>query len=152
MTKQGPRFLIVSPLDPLKLDDAYREEKVTWKRTRLLVVRLAMTGIHTREEVAGIAGCSVAAVGRWARLLRRGGLEALLARQSNGRDQCPLTNQQREAVGQGLREGRWTRIKDLMAWAREDSSVTLSYPAARRLLKRLGAKIKVPRRSHTKKA
>lgn len=151
MKNPGPLF-IVTGLDPLEVNEAYHRETVAWKRTRLLVIRLAMTGAHHREEVAQIAGCSLSAVASWAKLCRQGGLEALLQRKSNGRDQCPLNAGQLEAVRTGLREGKWTRIKDLMAWVRETFSLSLSYPAARGILKKLGAKIKVPRRSHTKKA
>lgn len=151
MKNPGPQFIITG-LDPLKVNEAYQEETVAWKRTRLLVIRLAMEGTHHREEVARIAGCSLSAVASWAKLSRQGGLEALLQRKSNGRDQCPLDAVQLEAIREGLREGKWTRVKDLAAWARETFSLNLSYPAARRILKKLSAKIKVPRRSHIKKA
>jgi transposase len=151
MKNPGPLFIITG-LDPLEVNEAYQKETVAWKRTRLLVIRLAMSGAHHRGEVARIAGCSVSAVASWAKLCRQGGLEALLQRKSNGHDQCPLSLEQLEAVRAGLREGKWTRIKDMAAWARETFSIPLSYPAARGIMKKLGAKIKVPRRSHIKKA
>src|SRR5215207_1727542 len=149
MKNPGPLFIITG-LGALEVNEAYQEETVAWKRTRLLVIRLAMSGAHRREEVARIAGCSVSAVASWASLFRRGGLEALLQRKSNGRDQCPLHAEQRKTVRAGLREGKWTRIKDLMAWVRETFCLSLSYAATRGIVKKLGAEIKVPRRSQKK--
>src|SRR5215207_7773360 len=124
MKNPGPLFIITG-LGALEVNEAYQEETVAWKRTRLLVIRLAMSGAHHREEVAQIAGCSLSAVASWAKLCRQGGLEALLQRKSNGRGQCPLDSAQLEAVRQGLREGKWTRVKDMAAWARETLSIPL---------------------------
>src|ERR1700709_1371923 len=118
-TGSGPTFKINGPGNQSEVDTAFKGETSAWKRTRLLVIRLGMTGVYTREEVAVITGCSVSAVSSWSKLYRKGGLEALLERKSNGRDQCPLNAVQLDAVMEGLREGRWTRIRDMIAWVLE---------------------------------
>jgi transposase len=51
-----------------------------------------------------------------------------------------------------LAEGKFRRAKDAQAWIKKRTRKTLSESGALKVLRRLGGKLKVPRKSHAKKA
>jgi hypothetical protein len=50
-----------------------------------------------------------------------------------------------------LEAGKFRRAKEAQAWIKKRTRQTLSESGVRKVLRRLGGKLKVPRKSHTKK-
>ena len=72
------------------------------------------------------------------------------------RDQAPgnppaVRGAVREEFVKRLEAGQFRRAKDAQAWIKKRTRKTLSESGVRKVLHRLGGKLKVPRKSHTKK-
>lgn len=52
---------------------------------------------------------------------------------------------------QYLKAGKFRRAKDAQAWIRKRTGRTLTESGVRKVLRRLGGKLKVPRKSHVKR-
>lgn len=66
------------------IDERYAKEPDGWRKRRLLAVKLVARGECTSAEVADLCGVARTYLFEWLKLVREGGLEALLARGKPG--------------------------------------------------------------------
>lgn len=122
-----------------------------WARQRLLVVRLIAQHELTVAQIMQAADVSRQTVFTYRDTLLAGGVEALLSRKrAPGR--VPTV---RGAVAQEflvrLEAGKFRQARDAQAWIKKRTRRSLSESGVRQLLRRLGGKLKAPRKSHAKK-
>ena len=66
------------------IDERHANEPDGWSKNRLLAVKLAARGEWTSARVADICGISRGRLFEWLKVVRKGGLEALLKRGKPG--------------------------------------------------------------------
>ena len=66
------------------IDERYAREPDGWRKRRLLAVKLVAKGEHTSAEVADLCGVARTYLFEWLKIVREGGLEALLSREKPG--------------------------------------------------------------------
>jgi len=130
---------------------AYKSEKESWKRERLLAVKLLIESDRKIDEVVEIVGRARSAVYGWLKLYRQGGLQALLTRAKRGGRKGRTTPEIKEAIVAKLKEGKFRTAKQVQAWLKEEHDLELSVKGVYYHLGKLGGRLKVPRPSHTKK-
>ena len=147
-----PKLLISGPGTLAEVRDAFKAEKNVKHRQKLQVIRLGFTGVHTSAEIAEIAGCCKASVTNWVRDFREGGIANLLKTNYETVGRKPSLDE--EVCGQlieGLRAGRWKRMKEMRKWLSCEHGIELSNGGMQYWLIKVGASLKVPRKSHVKK-
>jgi len=146
-----PKLKITGPGTHQQVRDAFGKETDVKRKRKLQAIRLGFTGEHTTEQIAGIVGCSKGSVTNWVRAYRAGGIAGLLkTNHKPGRPPSLDGNAVAELL-QGLEEGRWKRIKEIRKWLADEHGVGLSLRGVHYWLQKLGASLKVPRKSHAKK-
>jgi len=134
-----------------QIEEAWVQKHPDWARRRLLVVRLIAQHEHTAGQIMKIAGVSRRTLFSYRDKLVEGGIKKLLERDySPGRPPSVYGPVEKELV-ERLGQGKFRRARDAQAWIRKRTRKTLSEGGVRQLLKRLGGKLKVPRKSHAKK-
>jgi transposase len=131
------------------------QERHPAKRVRLhALYLLASEQTHSRQEVAALLGVDRNTVGRWLTTYRAGGLDALLNVYVPAGKRKPLTSHQLQTLQQALVQPHgFGSFGAVQQWIAATFGVQLSYNATRKLVRyKLGAKLKVPRPSHQKKA
>jgi len=131
----------------------YRKAKAGWEKTRLLCAKLASEGQHQAEEIAELCGCSVKRIFDWLRMIREGGLEALLKRGKPGPKAGDLRllkdkPQVKKQIKKGLGEGRWSSAPQLSRWLKAEHGMEVKDNTAWTWLKKLGGVLRVPRPRH----
>jgi transposase len=134
-----------------EIEAAWAQPQDEGGRRRLLVVRLIAQHELTVAEIMKVADVSRQTVFTYRDKVMAGGVAGLLQR-GKAPGKLPLV---RGAVKTEflarLAEGKFRRAKDAQAWIRKRTRQTLSESGARKVLRRLGGKLKVPRKSHAKK-
>jgi transposase len=144
---------IAESVDELKAQLA--RERHPAKRVRLhALYLLASNPAHSRQEVAQLLGVDRNTVGRWLTTYHDGGLSALLNVYVPAGKRKPLTPAQLQTLQQALAVPHgFASFGAVQQWIADTFGVQLSYNATRKLVRyKLGAKLKVPRPSHEKKA
>jgi transposase len=120
---------------------------------RLQMVKLAVTGLYTREELAEHTGQSRANIQLWLTKVRQGGLDGLLERQKPGKSESPLQDPLvQEGMKAQLDAGQVRTAGDLQRYLeREHGIVRQAKSLYRWLGQKLGAALRVPRPVHVKK-
>jgi transposase len=128
------------------------EEQAGLPKARLMAVRLAFTGRHSLDEIAELTGMGRSRVVEWIRRFRTEGVQGLKNKPRGGaKAGSTLVTPSAEAgLIEGLKEGRWKRAEEVQSWAKSQG-VNLSRPGVYGWLRRVGAKLKLPRKSHAKK-
>ena len=139
-----------------EIAERYRKAKTGWEKTRLLCAKLASEGQHQAVQIAAMCGCGPSRVFDWLRMLREGGIEGLLKRDTPGPRQGDfrLLRDKPEVKAQleeGLREGRWKTAPQLSRWLETEHGMTVKPATALSWLKKLGGVLRVPRPRHPKK-
>ena len=137
------------------LKTQFTQERHPAKRVRLhALYLLASDQAHSRHEVAALLGVDRNTVGRWLTTYRDGGLAALLNVYIPAGKRKPLTPDQLQTLQQALAQPHgFDSFGAVQQWIADTFGVQLSYNATRKLVRyKLGAKLKVPRPSHQKKA
>ena len=117
---------------------------------RLSAVRLGMSGELTLAQIAKAVGKARSTVAEWMRVVRASGLEALLALHQ-GRGRAPqLQAKAQKELRTGLRRGRWRRLKDAQQWLAERHRVEMGLGGVRYWVKKAGAVLRVPRKTHAR--
>lgn len=134
-----------------EIEAEWGKPQEAWARQRLLVVRLIAQHELTVAQIMRVADVSRQTVFTYRDTLLAGGLEALLSRKrAPGR--VPTV---RGAVAQEflvrLEAGKFRQARDAQAWIKKRTRQHLSESGVRQLLRRVGGKLKAPRKSHTKK-
>ena len=118
----------------------HAEQPHGWRKTRLLVVKLAGSGEWTSEEVAEVCGVSRGRVFVWLKTVRERGLEALLERGKTGPREGVCRGVQAkviQALKAKLEAGEFTTAQAALRFAHRSGSLRLavslrSAPPARR--------------------
>jgi transposase len=82
---------------------------------------------------------------------RAGDIEGVLATHHKPGREPSLNEVVVAELLQGLETGRWKRIKEIRKWLSDEHKVGLSYRGVHYWLEKVGASLKVPRKSHAKK-
>lgn len=130
---------------------AWGQPQPDWARKRLLVVRLIAQHEHTVAEIMKIAGVSRQTVFTYRDKLVAGGVEGLLQREWAGARRPAVHGALAEEFLAKLERGSFRQARDAQSWIKKRTRKTLSESGVRKLLRRLGGRIKVPRKSHAKK-
>lgn len=134
-----------------EIEAAWARPQPDWSRRRLLVVRLIAQHECTVAEIMKVADVSRQTVFTYRDKVVSGGVAALLARgKAPGNRPVVRGAVQTEFLAR-LAEGKFRRAKDAQAWIRKRTRRTLTESGVRKILRRLGGKLKVPRKSHAKK-
>jgi transposase len=128
------------------------EEQTGLPKARLMAVRLAFTGQHSLEEIADLTGMARSRVIEWIKRFRAEGVEGLKSKPRGGAKaaRTQVTQEAEAGLRKGLKEGRWKRAEEIQNWAKTQG-VSLSRPGVYGWLRRVKAKLKMPRKSHAKK-
>jgi transposase len=134
-----------------EIEAAWQQPQEEWARKRLLVVRLIAQHELTAEQITRVAEVSRQTVFSYRDLVMAGGVAALLQRKwAPGRQPTVRGAVATEFVAR-LEAGKFRQARDAQAWIKKRTRAVLSESGVRQLLRRLGGKPKVPRKSHAKK-
>lgn len=134
-----------------EIEAAWNEPQEEWARRRLLVVRLIAQHELTVEQIMRVAEVSRQSVFTYRDTLVGGGVVALLRRKrAPGRQPTVRGAVAHEFIAR-LEAGKFRQARDAQAWIKKRTHRLLTESAVRQLLRRVGGKLKVPRKSHTKK-
>jgi transposase len=146
-----PKLKITGPGTHDQVRDAFKKETDPKRRRKLQAIRLGFMGEHTTEEIAEIVGSAKSSVTLWVKAYRAGGIGQLLKTNHKPGRQPSLDDKAVAELLEGLEAGRWKRIKEIRKWLADEHGVGLSYRGVHYWLEKLGASLKVPRKSHAKK-
>lgn len=134
-----------------EIEAAWAQPQPDWSRRRLLVVRLIAQHELTVAEIMRVADVSRQTVFTYRDKVVAGGIAALLERKWSGARKPLVRRALAEEFAQLLESGRFRRAKDAQAWLKKRARRTLTVSGVRKMLRKLGGKLKVPRKSHAKK-
>lgn len=146
-----PKLKITGPGTHAEVRKAFDRETDVKRKARLHVIRLGFHGEYSSEEISEIVGCSKGSVSNWVRAYRQGGLDGLLQTRYRSGRKPSLDEAVVAELLEGLRTGRWKRMKEIRKWLFDTHQVSLSNGGLQYWLGKLGASLKVPRKSHAKK-
>ena len=134
-----------------EIEAAWAQPQADWARRRLLVVRLIAQHDLTVAEIMKVADVSRQTVFTYRDRVVSGGVTKLLQRgKAPGNRPVVRGAVQAEFLAR-LAEGKFRRAKDAQAWIKKRTRQSLTESGVRKILRRLGGKLKVPRKSHAKK-
>jgi transposase len=134
-----------------QIEGAWRLPQPDWARKRLLVVRLIAQHEHTVAEIMKIAGVCRQSVFTYRDKVVAEGLEGLLKRDWAGARVPTVRGAVADEFLKRLEEGKFRQARDAQAWIKKRTRKTLTESGVRQIIRRLGGKLKVPRKSHVKK-
>ena len=134
-----------------EIEAAWVRPQEDWARQRLLVVRLIAQHELTTEQIAKVAGVSRKSVFNYRDMVESGGVPELLRRQWAGARTPAVRGAVAQEFIERLEAGQFRQARDAQAWIKKRTHRTLSVSGALKVLRRLGGKLKVPRKSHAKK-
>lgn len=133
------------------IEAAWEQPQADWARQRLLVARLIAQHELTSGQIAKVAGVSRKSVFNYRDALTRGGVPELLRREWAGARTPAVRGAVADEFIERLEAGQFRQARDAQAWIKKRTRRTLSVSGALKVLRRLGGKLKVPRKSHAKK-
>ncbi len=134
-----------------EIEAAWVQPQEDWARRRLLVVRLIAQHELTVAEIMRIADVSRQTVFTYRDKVVTGGVAGLLKRDWKGARVPTVRGAVAAEFIQRLEAGQFRQARDAQAWIKKRTHRTLSESGVRKVLRRLGGKLKVPRKSHAKK-
>ena len=134
-----------------QIETAWAEPQPEWARRRLLVVRLIAQHELTAEEIMRVADVSRQTVFTYRDTLVAEGVAGLLRRKWKGARKPTVRGAVQDEFIQRLEAGQFRQARDAQAWIKKRTGRSLSESGVRKILRRLGGKLKVPRKSHAKK-
>jgi len=143
--------LKVSGPDTLEeVKEAYKNAEDKKDRERLLSISMGHTGNYTGKEIGEAIVRSESSIYRWVKAFRNAGIKGLLLRKKQKGSPPSLSEEDKTALIEGLKEGRWKSAKEIVGWLKE-RDINIKQGGVYYWLHRLNASWKVPRRSHIKK-
>lgn len=133
------------------IEAAWAQPHADWARQRLLVVRLIAQHEMTSAQIAKVAGVSRKTVFNYRDTVLRAGVAGLLTRDWAGGRTPVVRGAVADEFVQRLEAGQFRQAKDAQAWIKKRTRKKISESGALKILRRLGGKRKVPRKSHAKK-
>lgn len=134
-----------------QIEAAWAQPQSEWARRRLLVVRMIAQHELTVAQIRRVADVCRQTVFTYRDKLTEGGVAELLRRGQAPGPSSVVRGAVREEFLHHLGAGKFRRAKDAQAWIKKRTRRTLTENGAWRVLRRLGGKLKVPRKSHAKK-
>lgn len=137
-----------------QIDERYAKEPDGWRKRRLLAVKLAAKGDYTSAEVAELCGVARTYLFEWLKIVREGGLEALLVREKPGPREGSVRGVQpevMEALRQKLVAHEFASAEAARRWLKKEHGIQKPYKTVWNWLKKLHGVLRVPRPSHSKK-
>lgn len=134
-----------------QIETAWRQPQEDWARRRLLVVRLIAQHELTVAQIVKVAGVSRQTVFTYRDKVVAQGVPGLLQRKWKGARSPIVRGAVAEEFVQRLAAGQFRQARDAQAWIKKRTRKNLSESGVRKVLRRLGGKLKVPRKSHAKK-
>ena len=134
-----------------QIEEAWAKPQADWARKRLLVVRLIAQHEHTVDEIMKIVGVSRQTVFTYRDTVVEKGVDGLLERKWAGARKPAVRGALSEEFLKRLEEGKFRQARDAQSWIKKRTRKTLTESGVRQLIRRLGGKLKVPRKSHVKK-
>jgi transposase len=114
---------------------------------------LASRQARERQELAHLLGVHRNTIGRWLAIYEAAGLDALLALYVPAGKPLSVSPEVLASLEQALRRpAGFASYQALRVWLRQTHEIEIKYKTLYTLVRtRFGAKLKVPRSSHTKK-
>lgn len=109
------------------------------------------SGELTAAQIAGQLGVSRRQFFNWVDALKAGGVEELLKRGHGGGQPTQIQGVVLKELVAGLQAGRWKRAREVQAWLEQQHATQLSVKGVYYWLGKLGAVLKVPRKTHAQK-
>lgn len=134
-----------------QIEVAWGEPQPDWARQRLLVVRLIAQHELTAAQIMRVAGVSRQTVFTYRDKVVAEGVAGLLKRDWKGGREPAVRGAVATEFVQRLEAGQFRQARDAQAWIKKRTRQSLSESGVRKVLRRLGGKLKVPRKSHAKK-
>ena len=134
-----------------EIETAWVQPQAGWARRRLLVVRLIAQHELTSEQIAKVADVSRKTVFNYRDTVVREGVAGLLKRDWAGARLPVVRGPVADEFVQRLEAGQFRQAKDAQAWIKKRTRKKISESGALKVLRRLGGKLKMPRKSHAKK-
>lgn len=135
----------------MEIEAAWARPQPEWARRRLLVVRLIAKHEMTVAQIMRVADVCRQTVFVYRDKVVSGGVVELLRRGQAPGPQPAVRGAVQAEFLQHLTAGKFRRAKDAQAWIKKRTRRTLTESGVRKVLRRLGGKLKVPRKSHVKK-
>ena len=137
-----------------EIDERYAKEPDGWRKRRLLAVKLAAKGEYTSAEVAELCGVARTYLFEWLKIVREGGLEALLLRGKRGPREGSVRGvkpEVMEALRQKLLAHEFASAEAARRWLKKEHGLQKPYKTVWNWLKKLHGVLRVPRPSHSRK-
>jgi transposase len=134
-----------------EIEAAWAQPQEDWARRRLLVVRLIAQHELTVAQIMKVADVSRQTVFTFRDKVVAGGVAGLLQRGHGGGPVPTVRGAVADELSERLAAGQFRQARDAQAWIKKRTRKHLSESGVRQLLRRLGGKLKVPRKSHAKK-
>lgn len=136
------------------IDALHAKEPDGWRKNRLLAVKLAAKGEFTSDEIADLCGVSRTHIYKWFKIVREGGLDALLEREKPGPKEgsCRgITAEVLDELEKKLKANDFVTVVHAQRWLEQKDGVKRPYNTVWVWLKKFGGVLLVPRPSHSKK-
>lgn len=133
------------------LDAAWVQPQADWARQRLMVMRLVAQHELTAEQIAVAAGVTRKTVFNYLARVEAEGGAGLLRREHKGGKTPMVRGAVAEEFVAKLGAGKFRRTKDAQAWFKKRTRKTLGLSGVYKVLGKLGARLKVPRKAQAKK-
>ena len=134
-----------------EIEAAWAQPQEQWARQRLLVVRLIAQHELTVAQIMRVADVSRQTVFTYRDKVVAGGVAGLLQRGHGGGPVPTVRGAVATELIERLEAGQFRQARDAQAWIKKRTRKNLTESAVRQLLRRIGGKLKVPRKSHAKK-
>lgn len=134
-----------------EIETAWAQPQEEWARNRLLVVRLIAQHELTVAQIMKVADVCRQTVFVYRDKVVEEGVAGLLKRGKAPGNLPVVRGAVRAEFVQRLEAGQFRQARDAQAWVKKRTRKTLSESGVRKVLRRLGGKLKVPRKSHAKK-
>lgn len=134
-----------------QIEAAWAQPQAEWARRRLLVVRLIAQHELTVAQIMRVADVSRQSVFTYRDKVVAGGVAELLQRGHGGGPVPTVRGAVAEELMERMAAGQFRQARDAQAWIKKRTRKNLTESGVLQLLRRLGGKLKVPRKSHAKK-
>lgn len=134
-----------------EIEAEWAKPQEEWARKRLLVVRLIAQHEFTVAQIKKVADVCRQTVFVYRDKVVEEGVAGLLKRGKAPGNTPVVRGAVRTEFVKRLEAGQFRQAKDAQAWIKKRTRKTLSESGVRKVLHRLGGKLKVPRKSHAKK-
>jgi transposase len=134
-----------------QIEEAWKLPQSDWVRKRLLVVRLIAQHEHTVAEIMKVAGVCRQTVFTYRDKVMAEGVEGLLKRDWAGARVPTVRGEVADEFLKRLEQGKFRQARDAQTWIKKRTRKALTESGVRQIIRQLGGKLKVPRKSHVKK-